>query len=117
MIIEINKDIDKYQETLALGLTARQLFFSLAAIALGSSIVFLLYPYIGLTLSAYVAIPIVSPVALSGFYSYNEMAFTEVMKRKFSLMFCNRTLTYRSTEHERVIEDYQKGQKKRSNKY
>ena len=55
MIIEINKDIDKYQETLALGLTVRQLFFSLAAIALGSSIVFLLYPYIGLTLSAYVA--------------------------------------------------------------
>jgi len=113
MIIEINKDIDKYQETLALGLTARPLFFSLLAVALGSGIVFLLYPYIGLTASAYVAIPVVSPVALSGFYSYHGMGFVEVVKRKCMLLFCSRTLTYHSTEQEKVIRPYQKGQKKK----
>lgn len=103
MIIEINKDIDKYQETLALGLTAKQLFFSAASILLGSGIVFLLHPYIGLTLSAYVAIPVVAPVALGGFYSYNEMSFYEVMRRKFMFAFQNKILTYVSTEQEKVI--------------
>ena len=29
MIIEVNKDIDRYKETVVLGLTARQLIFSI----------------------------------------------------------------------------------------
>ena len=108
MIIEINKDIDKYQETLAFGLTAKQLFFSIASIMAGSGIVILLYPHIGLTLSAYVAIPVVSPIALCGFYSFNEMGFIEVMRRKYMFLFRNRTLTYVSTEQEKVITEYRK---------
>ena len=55
MIIEINKDIDKYQESIVLGLTARQLIFSVASIIVGGGIVLLLYKYIGLTGAAYVA--------------------------------------------------------------
>lgn len=35
----------------------------------------LLYEKIGLTFSCYVAVPIVAPVALCGFYSYNGMGF------------------------------------------
>ena len=35
MVIEINKDIDRYQETVALGLTARQLLFSVASVVVG----------------------------------------------------------------------------------
>ena len=42
MIIEINKDIDKYQESIVLGLTARQLIFSVASIIVGGGIVLLL---------------------------------------------------------------------------
>ena len=30
MVIEVNKDIDRYQESVAMGLTARQLIFSIA---------------------------------------------------------------------------------------
>ena len=30
MVIEVNKDIDRYQESVAMGLTARQLIFSMA---------------------------------------------------------------------------------------
>ena len=59
MVIEINKDIDRYQESVALGLTAKQLKFSAISITVGGGLVFLLYRYIGLTASAYVAIPIV----------------------------------------------------------
>lgn len=103
MVIEINKDIDKYQESVAMGLTAKQLVFSLASLLVGGVIVLLTYKYIGLTGSAYVAIPVVAPIALGGFYSFQGMSFYEVMKRRFLLMFGNRTLTYVSTENEGEI--------------
>ena len=49
MVIEINKDIDRYQESVAMGLTAKQLIFSIASVIVGGGIVLLLYKYIGLT--------------------------------------------------------------------
>ncbi len=103
MVIEINKDIDRYQESVALGLTAKQLVFSIASVAVGGAIVFLVYPYIGLTGAAYVAIPCVAPIALGGFYSFNGMDFYEYMGKKLKFMFGNRTLTYVSTEGEPAI--------------
>lgn len=107
MVIEINKDIDRYQESVAMGLTAKQLIFSIASVAVGGGLVFLLYRYIGLTASAYVAIPVVAPIALGGFYSYNGMSFYEVMGKKIHYMFVNRALTYVSTEGEPAIKAYE----------
>ncbi len=107
MVIEINKDIDRYQESVAMGLTAKQLVFSVASVICGGGIVLLLYRYIGLTGSAYVAIPVVAPIALGGFYSYNGMSFYDVMRRKFQMMFCNRALPYVSTEGEPMIKAYE----------
>lgn len=107
MVIEINKDIDRYQESVAMGLTAKQLVFSVASVAVGAGIVLLLYPYIGLTGSAYVAIPCVAPIALGGFYSYNGMSFYEYMGRKLHFIFGNRALTYVSTEGEAAIKKYE----------
>ena len=107
MIIEINKDIEKYQESVAMGLTARQLIFSIASIVIGGGLVFLLYPYIGLTGAAYVAIPVVAPIALGGFYSYNGMSFYEVIRKKIYFMFFNKTLTYVSTEGENSVNAYE----------
>lgn len=78
MVIEINKDIDRYKESVVMGLTAKQLIFSVASVVAGGSIVLLLYRYIGLTPSVYVAIPVVAPIALGGFYSFNGMSFYEV---------------------------------------
>ena len=43
MVIEINKDIDRYQESVAMGLTAKQLVFSIASVIVGGGIVLLLY--------------------------------------------------------------------------
>ena len=101
MVIEVNKDIDRYQESVAMGLTARQLIFSIASVVVGGGIVLLLYKYIGLTGSAYVAIPCVAPIALGGFYSF--MNFYEYMGKKLHFMFGNRALTYVSTEGEPAI--------------
>lgn len=107
MVIEVNKDVDRYQESVALGLSAKQLVFSAASLISGSGIVLLLYPYIGITGSAYVAIPVVAPIALGGFYSYNGMSFYNVMQRKLHMMFGNKALVYVSTESEATIKAYQ----------
>lgn len=88
---------------LAKNVTARQLIFSIASVVVGGGIVLLLYKYIGLTGSAYVAIPCVAPIALGGFYSFNGMNFYEYMGKKLHFMFGNRALTYVSTEGEPAI--------------
>lgn len=103
MVIEINKDIDRYKETVIMGLTARQLIFSMASVIAGGGIVLLLYRYIGLTLSVYIAVLVVAPIALGGFYSFNGMNFYEFMKRKIRFMFRNRALCFVSTEGESEI--------------
>ena len=100
MNISINKDIEKYQESVVMGLTARQLIFSIAC---GGAIVLLTYRYVGLTGSAYIAIPVVAPLALNGFYSYQGMSFTQMFKRKLWFAFKNRPLTYISEESEKNI--------------
>ena len=105
MVIEINKDIDRYKESVVMGLTAKQLVFSIASVVAGGGIVLLLYRYIGLTPSVYVAIPVVAPIALGGFYSYNGMSFYDVMARKIRMLFGNRPLTYVSTEGEAAIKE------------
>lgn len=103
MNISINRDIEKYQETVVMGLTARQLIFSIASIACGGAIVLLTYRHVGLTGSAYIAIPVVAPLALNGFYSYQGMSFTQMFKRKLWFAFKNRPLTYISEESEKTI--------------
>ncbi len=112
MVIEINKDIDRYKESVFMGLTAKQLVFSVVSVVAGSGIVLLLYPYVGLTVSVYVAIPVVAPIALGGFYSYNGMSFYDVTMRKIGMFFMNRPLTYVSTECEAVIKAYKKAETK-----
>ena len=90
-----------------MGLSAKQLIFSVASVIVGGGMVLLLYPYIGLTGAAYVAIPCVAPIALGGFYSYNGMNFYEFMSRKVHFMIGNKALPYSSTEGEAVIKELQ----------
>lgn len=104
MVIEINKNIDNYKESVVLGLSARQLVYSVLSVAMGGGIVLLLYRHVGLTVSAYIAIPVVAPIAMTGFYSYHGMTFMEMMKLKLHFAFANRTYTYVSTEGEQVIQ-------------
>ncbi len=96
MIIEINKDIEKYQESVTMGLSAKQLVYSILALISGCLIIFLLYGKIGLTFSCYVAVPIVAPIALCGFYSYNGMGFREVFTRYMKSIFGNKALVFQS---------------------
>jgi hypothetical protein len=103
MVIEINKDIDRYRESVALGLTARQLIYSVMSVASGGGVVLALHGSIGLTASVYVAIPVAAPIALQGFYDFHGMTFLEVAGRKIKMAFSNRPLTYISEESETEI--------------
>ena len=105
LIIEINKDIEKYQESVAMGLGAKQLVYSILALGSGCLIVFLLYEKIGLTFSCYVAVPIVAPIALCGFYSYNGMGFREVFMRYMRSIFRNKTLVFKSSGYREMISE------------
>lgn len=105
MIIEINKDIEKYQESVAMGLTAKQLVYSILALGSGCVIVFLLYEKIGLTFSCYVAVPIVAPIALCGFYSYNGMGFREVFTRYMRSIFRNKPLVFQSSGYREMVSE------------
>lgn len=96
MIIEINKDIEKYQESVAMGLGAKQLVYSILALISGCLMVFLLYGKIGLTFSCYVAIPIVALIALCGFYFYNGMGFREVFIRYMKSIFKDKAMVFQS---------------------
>lgn len=109
MIIEINKDIEKYQESVAMGLTAKQLIYSVLALGSGCLIVFLLYEKIGLTFSCYVAVPIVAPIALCGFYSYNGMGFVEVFTRYVRSIFRDKALVFKSGGYREMREEIRAG--------
>jgi hypothetical protein len=117
VVIEINKNIDNYKESVVLGLSARQLVYSVLSVAVGGGIVLLLYRYVGLTVSTYIAIPVVAPIAMTGFYSYHGMTFLEMMKLKMHFAFGNRTYTYVSTEGEDAVrQEEMQGQQKKKNK-
>ncbi len=110
MIIEINKDIKKYQESVAMGLSAKQLVYSILALGSGCIIVFLLYEKIGLTFSCYVAVPIVAPIALCGFYSYNGMGFREVFTRYMRNIFRNKALVFQSGGYREMTAEIRAGE-------
>jgi len=107
MVIELNKDIDRYQESVIMGLTIKQLLFSAVSLTAGACMVLILQKYMGLTAAAYVAVPVVAPFAMQGFYSNNGMSFMEVIKRRFLFAFLNRPLTYVSEECEATVRNFQ----------
>ena len=108
MNIEINKDIEKYKETVVMGLTAKQLVFSIISVGFGAGIVLATYKYVGLTASAYIAIPVVAPIAINGFYTYQGMTFRELFIRKMNLIFRNPRLSYVSKGSEKTIKQIRK---------
>ena len=114
MVIEINKNIDNYKESVVLGLSARQLVYSVLSVAAGGGIVLLLCRHVGLTVSTYIAIPVVAPIAMTGFYSYHGMTFLEMMKLKMHFAFANRTYTYVSTEGEDAVRQFQQEEETKS---
>ena len=72
--------------------------------------IILLLSFLGEVLKMFIPLPIpaVTPIALSGFYSYNGMGFMEMMKLKMHFAFGNRALAYVINEWHREKDDIYK---------
>lgn len=106
MIIEINEDIEKYEETVVMGLTAQQTLFSTLALLTGAGIILILYFYAGMGImaSCYISIPFIIPIALMGFYKYNGMNFFQFFSRFLKSFNMSKPLLYKSTESMRAYD-------------
>ena len=81
MEIQLNKDLQKFQDNVVLGLNARQTVFGGIGAALGIG-VFLLASKKGLTddVSSVITSAVVAPFAALGFVNYNGMPFERLVK-------------------------------------
>ena len=106
MEIELSEDLQHYKESIAMGLNAKQLIYSILSIGAGAGTVLLLYDKIGITASCYVATPIVTPLALTGFYNYNGLTFWHHMKKIIKFSFFNRPLVFYNRAIEEMKTEY-----------
>lgn len=73
MEVKINREIRNYTESMFLGLSLRQFFFSVLSCGVAVGIYFLLRPYFGVETLSWVCILGAAPFALLGFITYHGM--------------------------------------------
>jgi len=76
--VKINKEIRDYTESVFFGLSLRQLFFSIMAIAVSVAVYFVLKPYVGTETVSWVCILCAAPFAAMGFIKYNGMTAEQI---------------------------------------
>ena len=69
MEIKINREIRDYTESVFFGLSMRQFFFSIAAVAVAVLIFFLLKPHLGTETVSWICILGALPFAAMGFFT------------------------------------------------
>jgi hypothetical protein len=73
MEVKINREIRDYTESMFFGLSLRQFFFSLAAIAVAVGLYFILKPHFGTETVSWMCMLGAAPFAAMGFIKYNGM--------------------------------------------
>ena len=73
MEVKINREIRDYTESMFFGLSARQFFFSVAAVGVAVAIFLLLKPCFGTETVSWMCILGAAPFAAMGFVSYHGM--------------------------------------------
>ena len=84
MQVPVNKDLDSYKDDFFKGLTLKQTALSIVSVAAGTG-TFLFGNYIlklDQTISFYLALPVVLPIAASGFLKLHGMTPFEYLKRR-----------------------------------
>jgi len=77
MEIKIPKEVRAHKETIFFGLSARQFICSVLAVAVAVGIYFLLKNIIGPETASWVCMIAAAPVAVTGFFSYNNLTFEQ----------------------------------------
>ena len=73
MEIKINREVRTYHETIFFGLSARQFFCSLGAVAVAVGAYFLLKDALGKETTSWLCMVCAAPLAAAGFFSYNGL--------------------------------------------
>ena len=93
--VKINKEIQRYQESILFGLSLRQLVFALLAIGVAVGAYFGLKPLIGAAEVGWVCMLAAFPFAMCGFFTYNGMPAERFLLAVIrSELLCPRTLSY-----------------------
>ena len=71
--VNINREIRDYTETVFMGLSLRQFFFSLLAIATAAALYFLLTPHFNTETVSWMCVLGAAPFAVMGFFKYHGM--------------------------------------------
>ena len=79
MEVKINKEIRNYTESIVLGLTLRQCFFSVLACVIAIIIYFSFINKLGLEITSWICIIGAVPFASLGFVTYQEMTFEKII--------------------------------------
>ena len=73
MEVKINREIRSYTEAMFFGLSLRQFFFSVAALAVAVTLYFLLKPHVGAETVSWRCVLGAAPFAAMGFITYHGM--------------------------------------------
>ena len=73
MEVKINREIRSYTEAMFFGLSLRQFFFSVAALAVAVTLYFLLKPHVGAETVSWMCVLGAAPFAAMGFITYHGM--------------------------------------------
>lgn len=94
MEIKINKEIRAYRESIFFGLSMRQFFCSVCAIATAVGIYFALNNSLGKETVSWLCIVGASPVAAAGFFNYNGLTIEKLAVAwvKSELLYAGRRL-------------------------
>ena len=93
--VKINKEIQRYQESILFGLSLRQMVFALLAIGVAVGAYFGLKPLIGAAEVGWVCMLAAFPFAMCGFFTYNGMPAERFLLAVIrSEILCPRTLSY-----------------------
>ena len=75
--MKINKEIQRYQESILFGLSLRQMVFALLAIGVAIGAYFGLKPLIGAAEVGWVCMLAAFPFAMCGFFTYNGLTLEQ----------------------------------------
>ena len=116
MEVKINKEIRNYTESIVLGLTLRQCFFSVLACFIAVVVYFLFIDVLGLEVTSWLCIVVAIPFAALGFVSYQGMNFEKILINVWrSFLMSHRQLVFRPYNlYYEIFKDYIDNQRKES---
>lgn len=96
MEVKINKEIRDYTESIVLGLSLRQCFFSVLACIIAVLFYFLFIDRLGMEMTSWLCMISAAPFAALGFVTYQGMNIEQIIKNAWrSFLLMNQKLVYK----------------------